>query len=110
MFIVVAPPINIEHTVTQIKHDVFFDCSMTSTCFKNAYNLTPEDFIDFDLKKNNIISTDLKLEELEEQSNSTWNENNLSEFDVIAIVDFNKVIRVKSKIKTVTRYKPNIVF
>jgi hypothetical protein len=34
---------------------------------------------------------------------------NLSEFDFVVKVNFNKTIKVKSKIKVISKYKPNII-
>lgn len=109
MLLAVPTTINIENTVTQIKHEVFVEYNMSSTCLGKIYNLNPEDFFISNWKKDNLISTILNLENMEAQNSSTWEENSLSEFDLIANVIFSKTVRVKSRIKSISKYKPHIV-
>jgi hypothetical protein len=107
--LIITPPI-IDNTVTQVKHEEFYQQSMISTCLGNVYHALPEEFgFSSWVKDHCIFSTDLSLGASAGQDNSTWEEGVLSEFDLVVDVGFNKTIKVKSKIKAVTKYTPNIV-
>lgn len=103
--------LNIDNTATRVKSEVFYEYSITksSTYLNNTYLASSNDFILSTWKKENIFSSDLSLENLGEYNNSTWEETDLIGFDLFADVYYNKVIKVKSKIKSVTKYKPNII-
>lgn len=109
MLFIIPPSIDVDNTITQIKHEVFYEQSVTSTCLNNAYRVLPEDFNLSNWKRDKVFSTNLSLDNLEERNNSTWEEGNLSEFDLVSDVCFNKTIKVKSRIKAVTKYKPNVI-
>lgn len=105
------PTIDIDNTATQIKPEVFNEYSTTksSTYLNKTYCVSPKDFLLSNWKKENIFSTDLSLDNLGEYNNSTWEEREISGFDLFANVHYNKIIKVNSKIKSVTKYKPNII-
>ncbi len=110
MLLIIPPSIDVDNCIiTQIKHEVYFESNMSSTCLNNAYYIVPEDFLFSNWKKENIYSTNLSLAGLESPNTSTWEERDFSEFDLVATVDFSNTIKLKSKIKTVTKYRPYIV-
>ncbi|PWE00364.1 hypothetical protein [Marinilabilia rubra] len=109
MLFLIPPTIDIDNTATLVNQEVFSEQSMTSTCLNKTYFPMPEAFDLSIWKKENVFSTNLSLDNLEEQNNSTWEEDSLSEFDLVANARFSKTIKVNSRIKSVTKYKPNII-
>jgi hypothetical protein len=109
MLFIIPPSIDIDNTITQIKHEVFYEQSVTSTYLNNVYRVLPEEFNLSNWKRDKVYSTNLSLDNFEELNNSTWEEGNLSDFDLVTDVCFNKIIKVKSRIKAVTKYKPNVI-
>lgn len=103
--------IDIDNTATLIKPEVSNEYSITksSTYLNKTYFVSSKDFILSNWKKENVFSADLILDNLGEYNNSTWEERDLIGFDLFSNVYYNKIIKVKSKIKSVTKYKPNII-
>lgn len=97
------------NTITQVKYEVFYEQSKTSSYLNEVYHIPTENYYLSDWKKEDVFSTNLSLDNIEKQSNSTWEERTLSEFDLFANISFDKTIKVKSKIKAVTKYKPNVI-
>lgn len=109
MFLFIPPAINIDNTVTQIKQEVYCDCNVFSTCLDNAYRVIPDDIKILNWANSNLFSTNLRLENIEDDINATWEEIDNNEFDLISNVKFSNIIKVKGRIKTVSKYKPTIV-
>lgn len=109
MLFIIPPSIDIDNTITQIKHEVFYEESVTSTCLNKAYRILPEEFNLSNWKRNKVYSANISLDNLDGLDNSTWEEGNVSEFDLVADICYNKTIKVKSRIKTVTKYKPTVI-
>ena len=109
MLLVIPPSTGIDNAITQVKHEVFYKFSVSSTYLNDIYHIIPEGNDVSNLKMNNLFSANIKFEEIESRENSTWQENEINEFNVDIKVDFKKAIKIKSKIKTVSKYKPNII-
>lgn len=111
MLFITPPTLDVDITATQVRKEVFLDQNTTasSTCLEGTYQISPKDFDSPHWEIGNVFSTVLSLDNLEEQKNATWEEENLNEFDLVANNIFNKTIKVKSKIKSVTKYKPDII-
>jgi hypothetical protein len=107
-----VPPtidIDIDSTVTQVKHEIFCEYNALSTCFDKAYRVMPDDINLLNWSNSNVFSSNLKLENIEDDINSTWEENDVNEFDLVSNVKFSNTIKIKSRIKTISKYKPNII-
>jgi len=109
MLFITPQPIDINNTATQIKQEYPCNKSITNTCLNKAYYISPKDFGLPVWRKRNVFSSDLSLDNMDEQNNATWEEVVLSDFDLVTNAYFNKTIKVKSRIKYVTKYKPNII-
>jgi len=108
MLLFAPPTIDIDSTVTQVKHEIFFEHNVFSTFFDNAYLVNTNDMKLLSWT-NNMLSTNLRLENNEDEINSTWEEISINEFDIVSKVKFSNIIKIKGRIKTVSKYKPNII-
>lgn len=101
---------DIDNTATQVKPKMFDNYSRTnSSTFLNKTDLVSSNYFILNWKKENVSSADLSLDNLGKFDNSTWEESDLIGYDLYANVHYNKIITVKSIIKSVTKYKPNII-
>lgn len=109
MLFIILPPIDLDNTNTQIEHEVIYEEISTSTCLSKTYRIFPTEFNLSKWKKGEVFSANLSLDYIDETNNSTWEERNQSEFDLVSNITFGRSIKVKSRIKAVTKYKPHIV-
>jgi len=100
------PTIDADNTTTQIEYVIVHDMFTSSSRLRIAYY-----FPDSNLSNINhaVFSTGIHLENSNESNNSTWEESVVDNFDLFSKVIFKKSYKLKTRIKTVTKYNPNIV-
>lgn len=109
MVLFASPTINVNSAVTQIKQVDHCNQNVSSTYFANTYRLISDDINLLNWTNVNLFSTNLRLKNTQDDINSSWEDIEINEFDLVSSVKFSNIIKVKGKIKTISKYKPTIV-
>ncbi len=110
MLIETIPEKDIDNTVTQVNQSTLGEENLSSIFVKSEFQSNPTDLSLSNWNKDNFFySTSLILEPLELKNNSTWQEKDENDFEIVPKLNFNKTFKVKSRIKAITRYSPKII-
>lgn len=105
---IVYPPIHdIDKTITQVRHEIVYEINTSSTCLNLYYFFQNNDLLSF-VDKDVLFSTGVKLESINDKDTSTWEEVIMDNFDLFSKVVYRNNYKIKSRIKTISKYIPNI--
>ena len=108
MFVEYSPMIEPDNNSTiQVEQHVIHEAYTSSTKLNKTYYFSNNDISS--INKNTMYSTDFMSEKSNETNSSTWEEFIANNFDIISKLSFKKEYKLKSKIKTITKYSPKIV-
>jgi len=96
------------NTVALIAQPAVGDYRAVAAYSENQYVFS-NDITISDWKKHDSFTTNLQSEDFEEPKGATWEEITAPDFDVVVKINFNKKIKIKGKIKSISRYIPKIV-
>jgi hypothetical protein len=99
------PNINVS---TLVRHKTELVSGFSSTLLKNLF-YEKDNTLDAVSFLNYSTSTKFNSKTNDILNHSTWIELSEENLDIISKINFNKTFRVKSKIKSISKYSPKIV-
>ncbi len=108
MLLVFPPAVDIDHTITQVKYEIVEKYNASSTCMESPYNRFLEDDSILHWEKVMTLATNVSVDDNIVHSNSTWEDLIANEFELLSTIKFTKSFKVKSKIKRISTYEPNL--
>lgn len=109
MLIVFPPTVDVDNTVTQLRIDNSCISSSSSTLFGDSFPFISVDESIYQWERLRSLATGIRIYSLKEADSSTWSEFTSDNFDIVAKMTFNKIFRVKAKIKVVSRHEPKVI-